>query len=167
MSDPDSDPFRLKLAKCPHCSVELEPLTESSIKGAGCPKCEGVWLRRADLASAIRSYAADHGVALKTIALLEGPARPNGLRCPECSSSLQSIALRGVDVETCPACRGVFLDRGESESIAKRVMLSAATWEPAHQELLQTLHLIRERLAEERADRRLKSGGIGNGSYGD
>lgn len=121
-------------------------------------------MRRADLASAIRSYAADHGVALKTIALLEGPARPNGMRCPECSSSLQSIALRGVDVETCPSCRGVFLNRDESESIAKRVMLSAATWEPAHQELLQTLHLIRGRLAEERANWRAKSGGFGNGS---
>ena len=157
----DSEPVRLKIAECPRCRVELETLTHAGIKGAGCPKCEGVWLGAADLVSAIRFFATDKGVALKTIALLEGPTRASALRCPECSVSLQSIALRGVDVEKCPSCRGVFLDSGESEAIAKRVMFSAATWEPAHQELLQTLRLIRERLAQEKAERRsrMDSGG--------
>jgi Zn-finger nucleic acid-binding protein len=149
-SDQDSNPFLLNVAECPRCRVELEILTHAGIKSAGCPKCGGVWLSAADLTTAIRSYAADHGAALKTIALMEGPTRPSALRCPECFSSLQSIALRGVEAERCPSCRGVFLDPGESETIAKRVIVSSTTWEPAHQEFVQTLRVLRERLARER-----------------
>jgi Zn-finger nucleic acid-binding protein len=53
-------------------------------------------------------------------------------------------------VEKCPSCRGVFLDHGESEAIAERVMLAKATWEPAHQELMLAVF---ERMANERAQR--------------
>lgn len=148
--DQDSDSFLPNVAACPRCGVELEILSHAGIKSASCPKCAGVWLSAADLTSAIRSYAADQGAALKTIALMGGPAQPTALRCRECSSLLQAIALRGVDAERCPFCRGVFLDRGESETIAKRVIHSATTWEPAHQEFVETLRVLRERLARER-----------------
>jgi Zn-finger nucleic acid-binding protein len=149
-SDQDSEPFLPKVTECPRCHLELKILTHAGVKSACCPKCEGVWLSAADLTTAIRSYAESQGAALKTLALMEGPTRPSTLRCPECSSSLQSLALRGVDVERCPSCRGVFLDRGESETIAKRAIFSATTWEPAHQEFVQSLRLLRERLERER-----------------
>jgi Zn-finger nucleic acid-binding protein len=133
-------------------------VTVAGANGASCPKCEGVWLGADGLATAIRHYAAAQGVTLKTIALLEGPSRPGELHCPECSSSLQLIALRGVEVETCPTCRGVFLQRVDIEAIAKRVMYSAATWVPAHQEFLRTLRLLREQKAQQRAEKERRRG---------
>lgn len=159
VSDPNAERVGLRIGACPRCSVELETLTHAGIKAAACPKCEGVWLGPSELVGAIRFFAANQGTAPKTIALLEGPSRRTTLFCPECTSSLRSVTLRGVDVEKCPSCGGVFLDRGESETIAKRVMFSAATWEPAHQELLRTLRLIRERLAQEMAEKRRREDG--------
>ena len=149
MSKPGEDRASDK-GKCPRCRVFLEVITHEGFKGGGCPKCAGIWLGANDLVNALRFYAANKGVALKTIALLEAPARPSALRCPQCSSALQSIALRAVEVEKCPSCRGVFLDHGESEAIAERVMLAKATWEPAHQELMLAVF---ERMANERAQR--------------
>ena len=135
------------MAQCPHCRVELKVLTHSGINWAGCPKCEGVWLTAPDLIKALRLYAADQGVALETIALLEGAAQPSALHCPQCpGSTLQVITLRGVEVEKCVSCRGVFLNRGEGEVIAQRLVFASATWEPAHQELL---HTLRKRLSLE------------------
>lgn len=40
------------------------------------------------------------------------------MRCPKDGRPLDSIKLRGVNVERCPACDGVWLDRGELEAIA-------------------------------------------------
>jgi Zn-finger nucleic acid-binding protein len=135
------------MGQCPHCRVDLAVLTHSGINWAGCPKCQGVWLAGPDVAKALRLYAADQGVALETIALLEGVAQPSALPCPQCpASTLQVITLRGVEVEKCVSCRGVFLDRGEGEAIAKRVVFSEATWKPAHQELMRT---VRKRLSLE------------------
>jgi len=137
------------MAHCPHCLVELKVLTHSGINWAGCPWCEGVWLSAPDLVKALRLHAADQGVALETIALLEGVAQPSALPCPQCpASNLQVITLRGVEVEKCVSCRGVFLGRGEGEAIAQRLVFASATWEPAHQELLRTL---RKRLSFEQA----------------
>ena len=155
-----SEPERVRAAdvgKCPRCKVALNVMAHEGFKGAGCLKCEGIWLGAKDLSNAIRSYGANRGVALKTIALLEAPARPSGLRCPQCSSALESISLRAVEVEKCPSCRGVFLDRGEKEAIAERVLLAKATWEPAHQELMLAVF---ERMANERARRGGSTGGV-------
>ena len=141
--------IHMVLNRCPHCRVDLKVLTHSGITWAGCPKCEGVWLSAPDVVKALRLYAADQGVALETIALLEGVAQPSALLCPQCPASmLHVITLRGVEVEKCVSCRGVFLGRGEGEVIAQRLVFAEATWKPAHQELVRTL---RKRLSFEQA----------------
>ncbi|HVM96491.1 MAG TPA: zf-TFIIB domain-containing protein [Candidatus Acidoferrales bacterium] len=40
-------------------------------------------------------------------------------RCPKCGTSLRPLTLNAVSVDECPDCRGVWLDRGELEAIAK------------------------------------------------
>jgi len=42
------------------------------------------------------------------------------MRCPKCGERLHTRVLSGVNVEECPACHGMWLDRGELEVIAKR-----------------------------------------------
>ncbi|MCP2163665.1 TFIIB-type zinc ribbon-containing protein [Goodfellowiella coeruleoviolacea] len=38
--------------------------------------------------------------------------------CPKCQNLMQTVDRRGVHIEQCQGCRGIFLDRGELEQIA-------------------------------------------------
>ena len=39
------------------------------------------------------------------------------LMCPNCQASMQAVQRSGVEFDMCPACRGVWLDRGELEKL--------------------------------------------------
>ena len=39
------------------------------------------------------------------------------LLCPNCNVSMQNVNRAGVELDMCPTCRGVWLDRGELEKI--------------------------------------------------
>jgi hypothetical protein len=41
------------------------------------------------------------------------------MRCPKCGLQLQEIKYKGIDVDVCFACHGVFLDQGELEAITR------------------------------------------------
>jgi uncharacterized protein len=40
------------------------------------------------------------------------------LICPNCSSEMNIANKLGVEIDYCPKCRGVWLDRGELEKVA-------------------------------------------------
>ena len=40
------------------------------------------------------------------------------LRCPNCTSEMRLSNKYGVEIDHCPRCRGVWLDRGELEKVA-------------------------------------------------
>jgi uncharacterized protein len=40
------------------------------------------------------------------------------LRCPNCESEMRLNNKYGVEIDHCPRCRGVWLDRGELEKVA-------------------------------------------------
>ena len=130
---------------CPRCAVAMAERTEAGIRAHRCPVCEGMWIPGNDLPAAIRLEAAEQGVQLAAVALLEGPAVPTDRTCPGCATVLERLAMRGVEVERCPACRGVFLDYGEGALITKRVMAAAAQWGPAYEALQR---LVRERFRD-------------------
>jgi uncharacterized protein len=46
--------------------------------------------------------------------------------CPNCQTELQMGDRSGVEIDYCPKCRGVWLDRGELDKIVDR--LSSAPW---------------------------------------
>jgi uncharacterized protein len=39
------------------------------------------------------------------------------LMCPNCNESMQEVRRREVQIDMCPRCRGVWLDRGELEKL--------------------------------------------------
>ena len=51
-----------------------------------------------------------------------------GLPCPVCAVPLVISDRQGVEIDYCPQCRGVWLDRGELDKIIER---SAADTPPA------------------------------------
>lgn len=54
------------------------------------------------------------------------------MHCPKCGMQMQEIKYRGVDVDVCFSCNGIFLDQGELEHLekpeSKGVMSSILNW---------------------------------------
>lgn len=42
------------------------------------------------------------------------------MQCPTCQVTLQMADRQGVEIDYCPQCRGVWLDRGELEKLIDR-----------------------------------------------
>jgi len=42
------------------------------------------------------------------------------MNCPTCNVALQMTERQGVEIDYCPQCRGVWLDRGELDKIIER-----------------------------------------------
>ena len=126
---------------CPRCNGPLQTRSGGGLTAAICdnPKCGGGWMSATDLEQAIRRFANAKGVELKSVALLEGPSRATTQRCPECTTPLNAVTLRGVQVERCPACQGVFLDVGEGRQIAQRTIGAAGDWQRSYDALMRTI----------------------------
>jgi uncharacterized protein len=50
------------------------------------------------------------------------------MNCPVCNIALVMSERQGVEIDYCPTCRGIWLDRGELDRIIER---SASTAAPA------------------------------------
>ena len=42
------------------------------------------------------------------------------MKCPNCSASLVMSDRQGIEIDYCPDCRGVWLDRGELDKLIER-----------------------------------------------
>lgn len=42
------------------------------------------------------------------------------MKCPNCNTTLMMTDKQGVEIDYCPECRGIWLDRGELEKIVER-----------------------------------------------
>lgn len=70
------------------------------------------------------------------------------MQCPVDGTTLVMSDRQGVEIDYCPTCRGVWLDRGELDKIIERSVPAAAA--PAS--------APRESYSDERAPRRKKRG---------
>ena len=42
------------------------------------------------------------------------------MNCPNCNQELKIAERKGIEIDYCPSCRGVWLDRGELDKIIER-----------------------------------------------
>ena len=49
----------------------------------------------------------------------------DGMMCPHCRVNLVMSERQRVEIDYCPKCRGVWLDRGELDTIIERAMAEA------------------------------------------
>ena len=56
-----------------------------------------------------------------------------GMPCPVCRVSLVMSERQGVEIDYCPQCRGVWLDRGELDKILERSAQEAPSAAPVQQ----------------------------------
>jgi hypothetical protein len=57
----------------------------------------------------------------------QAEASAHGL-CPRDGAALSQVTERGVHVDTCPTCGGVWLDKGELESILQHDEAAVTRW---------------------------------------
>lgn len=59
------------------------------------------------------------------------------LLCPNCNTSMQAVNRSGVELDMCPQCRGVWLDRGELEKILDGARATEAEQKQVHERFEQ------------------------------
>lgn len=68
-----------------------------------------------------------------------------GLVCPTCRVALVMSERQGIEIDYCPQCRGVWLDRGELDKIIERSGREAAAVAPPQPAPQQASQPYRER----------------------
>lgn len=51
---------------------------------------------------------------------MRSPEAVAGMLCPVCKTGLAMSERSGIEIDYCPSCRGVWLDRGELDKIIER-----------------------------------------------
>jgi|WetSurMetagenome_2_1015567.scaffolds.fasta_scaffold919117_2 uncharacterized protein len=54
------------------------------------------------------------------------------MNCPTCTVPLVMTERQGVEIDYCPKCRGVWLDRGELDKILERSLSESGTRESVY-----------------------------------
>lgn len=67
--------------------------------------------REAELARQTREAARN--------ATLEAERRTHYMKCPKCGFDLVTGTWEGVDIDQCTNCQGIWLDKGEAESLLR------------------------------------------------
>jgi len=109
--------------QCPACGSNLNLYTAFSMQFEGCPKCKGIWLIKDELRK-LKNKVEDGSLRwlndeienLDKISVIATKRT-----CVKCKTAQMVSAIFGkssIIVDWCPKCHGMWLDRGEFESIA-------------------------------------------------
>lgn len=55
---------------------------------------------------------------------------PGPMTCPHCDVPLVTSERQGIEIDYCPTCRGIWLDRGELDKILERASADMAPQAP-------------------------------------
>ena len=103
---------------CPKCVGPLRFGTNPRGPVGTCYDCWGLWIDTPHLNSVREEYPVATPLYRATTQLEARKASPSELLCPFCAGNhLVQQVIRNVEVEWCPTCRGIFLDKGERERL--------------------------------------------------
>lgn len=110
---------------CPACEGDLNTYEAYGTEIEGCPACKGIWLDKEELRKLKDRSEQDSWRSLRWMddeleAIEQANAVPSGRNCPTCTGQKlvsTSFGESSTILDWCPACHGVWLDRGEFEEI--------------------------------------------------
>lgn len=103
---------------CPKCVGPLRFGSNPRGPVGTCYDCWGLWIDTPHLNSLREEYPVATPLYRATTQLEAREASPSELLCPFCSGEhLLRQTIRGVELEWCPTCRGIFLDKGERQRL--------------------------------------------------
>jgi Zn-finger nucleic acid-binding protein len=108
----------MKSIACPKCVGPLQFGADPRGPVGTCYDCWGLWIDTPHLEKLREQYPVATPLYRATTRLRSEKADPSELLCPFCADQrLVQQVLRGVELEWCPSCRGIFLDKGERERL--------------------------------------------------
>ena len=108
---------------CPKCEIALEARAVEGVELNRCPSCKGHWFDDQELRKV--KDKADSDLNWMDFELWKHPHRfqasPAESLCPRCDKGMVSLEYDDTEIEVdlCPECRGVWLDRWEFEKIVE------------------------------------------------
>jgi Zn-finger nucleic acid-binding protein len=108
---------------CPKCETGLETRDVETVELNRCPTCKGHWFDDQELRKV--KDMADTDLNWIDFELWKHPDRfqatPSDSLCPRCDKGMVAVEYddTGIEVDFCPTCKGVWLDRWEFEKIVE------------------------------------------------
>jgi len=105
------------MTNCPRDGCALSEARIVRIMGEVCPYCNGTWLPAGALAT-LQKAATD----LPPEEGLLHAEDPHGIKCPHCGVVMKTRWFsdkRGVLLDVCPQCEGIWLDTAELRGIVE------------------------------------------------
>ncbi len=102
--------------RCPKCGGHMAAINRNGIAIEQCQMCKGVYLDNGEI-EALKQREGFATVVQASMPTGNAPPPGPGIRCPKCAGLMRHYNRSGVGVEQCDACRGMFLDHGELESL--------------------------------------------------
>ena len=103
---------------CIRCDTDMKKTAKAGIVIDACPNCRGLWLDGGELEMLEKGYKKENAELMQEAAREIRSERTKGITikgmCPNCQdASLRVIRRERVEVDFCPACKGIFFDEGE------------------------------------------------------
>jgi Zn-finger nucleic acid-binding protein len=96
----------------------------AAVVADGCPVCGGIWFDEGEMQQLANRPSGLVAVAKLFVPSGEWDCSPRTRACPRCHSGLEPFefdSLRGIQLDRCGTCRGIYLDHGEAEAIEQRL----------------------------------------------
>ncbi len=114
-----------------NCPVDHEELNEPSRKRPGfwfCDECQGVFLTRYALMEIFRAANVEGMDEEKSVSMDDVTALERS--CPFCFvDTMVEKKVKGVAIDVCPKCSGIWLDAGELQTLAASCQVSQSRLE--------------------------------------
>jgi Zn-finger nucleic acid-binding protein len=106
---------------CPACDEPLLIYELEGVETDHCISCGGTWLDAGELEVVVENAGIDPTPLVEALGHTPRGAK-TARRCPRCGKPMRLIRLGrdgAVELDTCPAGHGLWLDRGEMEQVAQ------------------------------------------------
>jgi Zn-finger nucleic acid-binding protein len=136
--EPIRDAEHLKATghRCPACGEALDLYSAFGMKFEGCPKCHGMWLVKDELRR-LKNRTEEgrlHWLNDEIDNIERAAVIPTARPCVECKDARLLAVVFGkssIVMDWCPKCHGIWLDRGEFDSIIEYLNDEATKATPA------------------------------------
>ncbi len=116
------------MKRCPVCADPMFRRKAGAVEVDGCPSCGGLWLDGGELKALAQEPSLLLAAGNQFAPGLQAGPRRGDHACPACRQPLVQFEydqFRGVRLDRCKACGGVWLDHGEAQEIARRLQAAA------------------------------------------